>query len=125
MVEHLDYWRPEDTTNPMGPNTDAYFPKPYSANPGNNNRNYRYNVDRYVADASYIRLKSMQIGYTIPKNISQKVLLDQVRIYVSGENLWTKTNLMMYDPEAVKGNFGSAISYPLSRVISTGLNISF
>jgi TonB-linked SusC/RagA family outer membrane protein len=125
MVEHLDYWRPEDTTNPLGPNTDSYYPKPYAANPGNNNRNYKYNVDRYVADASYIRLKSMQIGYTIPKRLTQKVLLDNVRVYVSGENLWTKTNLPMYDPESVKGNFSAAISYPLSKVISTGLNISF
>lgn len=125
MVHHLDYWRPEDTTNPLGPNTDAYFPKPYAANPGNNNRNYRYDVDRYVADASYIRLKSMQIGYTIPKNICKKLSLDNVRIFVSGENLWTKTNLPMYDPEAVKGNFSAAISYPLSKVISTGINISF
>ena len=123
MVENMDYWR--DETSALGANPDAYFAKPYSANPGQNNRNYRYNVDRYVQDASYIRLKSIQVGYTLPKLISRKVMLDKVRVFVSGENLLTFTKLLMYDPEVTPGNFSNAVSYPLSKVISTGLNISF
>lgn len=123
MEEHLDYWR--DDTSPLGANPDAYFPKPYSQNPGNNNRNYRFVVDHYIQDASYMRVKSMQIGYTLPREIVNKVLMDRVRIFVAGENLFTKTDLMLYDPEAMSGSWGVGKAYPLSRVISTGLNITF
>ncbi|WP_131454001.1 SusC/RagA family TonB-linked outer membrane protein [Neotamlana sedimentorum] len=123
--EHLDYYRPEDTTNPLGPNTDAYFPKPYAANPGNNNRNYRYNVDRYIQNGAYTRIKNIQVGYTIPKKITDKYSIDKIRLFVTGENLFTSSNNMFYDPETVPSGFGSAQSYPLSKVFSTGVNVSF
>lgn len=123
LAGHLDYWR--DDTSPLGANYDSYFPKPYSENPGRNNRNYQYLVDRYIQDGSYIRLKNIQIGYTIPRSLTQKYKITSLRIFVAGENLLTSSNLMFYDPETTPGNFGSAYSYPLSRVISTGLNVSF
>ncbi|MEM9142826.1 MAG: SusC/RagA family TonB-linked outer membrane protein, partial [Bacteroidota bacterium] len=123
--EHLDYYRPEDTTSPLGPNTDAYFPKPYAANPGNNRRNYNFAVDRYVQDASYIRLKSVQLGYTIPNRYLEKFGIRNFRIYATGENLFFKSDLLFYDPETIPSGFGNAQSYPLSRIISTGINLSF
>ncbi len=122
MEYHLDYWR--DETSALGANPDAYWAAPYAANPGRNNKNYRYSVDRYVADASYIRLKSIQIGYTLPKSLTKKVLLDRVRVFVTGENLITITDFPMYDPETLKGNFSNAVSYPLSKTISAGINVS-
>ncbi len=119
---HLDYWR--DETSILGANPDAHWAKPYSANPGKNNRNYKYSVDRYVEDASYMRLKTIQVGYTLPGRITKKVKMDRVRIYVSGENLLTFTKFPMYDPESITGNYSNAIAYPLSKVISAGINVS-
>lgn len=123
--EHLDYFRPEDTDSPLGPNTNAYFPTPYSNNPGNNNRNYRYAVDRYLQNGAYTRLKNLNIGYSIPKNLIRKYHISNVRIFVAGENLLTITDMKFYDPEFVPGSFGSASAYPLSSTFSTGINVSF
>ncbi|GAB5554168.1 MAG: TonB-dependent receptor [Saprospiraceae bacterium] len=124
--EHLDYYRPEDTESPLGPNTDAYFPSPYTANPGRNNRNYRFPVDRYIQNGAYARLKSLQIGYTLPQTLLNKVNINSFRVFVTGENLFTVSDLMFFDPEVVTSNVaGSAQSYPLSQIISFGLNLSF
>ena len=124
--EHLDYFRPEDTTSPLGPNTDAYFPAPYTANPGRNNKNYFRPVDRYIQNGAYARLKSIQLGYTLPKELSRKLKIDNLRIYVTGENLFTVSDMMFFDPEIVTSSVaGSAQSYPLSKIISTGINVSF
>lgn len=124
--EHLDYFRPEDTTSPLGPNTDAYFPAPYTANPGRNNKNYAFAVDRYIQNGAYARLKSLQIGYTIPRATTEKFGINNLRLYATGENLITIDNLMFFDPEIVTaGTFGSAQSYPLSKIVSLGLNVSF
>ncbi|WP_372757507.1 SusC/RagA family TonB-linked outer membrane protein [Mariniflexile sp.] len=123
--EHLDYYRAEDTTSPLGPNTDSYYAKPYSANPGNNNRNYRFAVDRYLQNGAYTRLKSVQVGYTIPKYVTDKYKIDKIRLFVTGENLFTITDMKSIDPEAFQSGFGNAQTYPLSRVFSTGVNISF
>ncbi|WP_299666578.1 TonB-dependent receptor [uncultured Polaribacter sp.] len=124
--EHLDYFRPEDTTSPLGPNTDAYFPAPYTANPGRNNKNYARAVDRYIQNGAYTRLKSLQFGYTIPKDITNKYNISNLRLFFTGENLFTISDLMFFDPEVVTaGVVGSAQSYPLSKIISWGLNVSF
>ncbi len=123
--EHLDYFRPEDTDSPLGPNTDAYFPAPYSNNPGNNNRNYRFAVDRYLQNGAYARLKNLQIGYTIPNEITNKYHISKIRLFIAGENLLTISDMLFYDPEFVAGSFGSASAYPLSSTFSTGINVSF
>lgn len=124
--EHLDYYRPVDTESPLGPNVDAYFPAPYVANPGRNNRNYRFAVDRYIQNGAYTRLKSLQIGYTIPDKLLQKVHISNFRLFFTGENLFTISDLMFFDPEVVTSSVaGSAQSYPLSQIISFGLNLSF
>jgi TonB-linked SusC/RagA family outer membrane protein len=119
---NLDYWRDADSY--LGANPNAYAPKPYLANPGKNNRNYLYSVDRYVADASYARLKSIQLGYSLSKELCQKLRLDRVRVHVTGENLLTVSDFPMYDPEAIKNGTGNGIAYPLSKTISFGINVS-
>ncbi len=85
--EHLDFWR--DDTSPLGANPDAYFPKPYAQYEGQNNKNYLYPTTRYLQNGAYVRLKNLQMGYTIPSSITQKVKISNFRIYVSGENLLT------------------------------------
>jgi TonB-linked SusC/RagA family outer membrane protein len=123
--EHLDYYRSEATENPLGPNTDSYFPILYAQNGGRNNKNTGQTVDRYIQNAAYARLKSIQIGYTIPKEVTNKYKIDRFRIFITGENLLTVSNLLFYDPESVAGEFSGGSSYPLSKTISTGINISF
>ncbi|MBU3024167.1 SusC/RagA family TonB-linked outer membrane protein [Zobellia galactanivorans] len=121
--EHLDFWR--DDTSPLGANPDAYFANPYSQFTGQNNKNYGYATTRYLQNGAYARLKNMQIGYTLPRGTGKKKL-PKTRIYISGENLLTFTDLMIYDPEAFNGrNSRVGDQYPLSQVYSLGLNINF
>jgi hypothetical protein len=124
LKEHMDYWR--DDTSPLGANPDAYFAKPYSVFTGENNKNYQVPNDRYMQNGAYLRLKNVQLGYTIPKNLTQKVLISNAKIYISGENLVTFTDLMLFDPEqTARGGIGDAKIYPLSKIYSVGLNINF
>jgi hypothetical protein len=73
-------------------------------------------------DASYLRLKSAIISYTLPVRISQKLKMENLRIYVSGQNLLTFTKIRNYDPENINSNGNG---YPQQRVISFGLNVTF
>jgi len=122
--EHLDYWR--DESSALGANPDAYFPAPYAQYFGQNGKNFRFATDHLLQDASYIRLKNLQIGYSLPKNIAQKVLMSSARIYVSGENLFTITDMILFDPEALEGRwYGAGDAYPLSKTWSIGVNLNF
>ena len=86
--------------------------------------------DYFVEDGSYLRVRNVQIGYVLPKNISNKLGSDYVRIYFSANNLFTLTNYMGYDPDI--GSAGGALSngidygfYPQARTIMGGINIKF
>ncbi len=125
----MDYWRPADETNILGPNTDAYFAKPYFSAQTNKNRQVQ---TRYLLNAAYLRLKSLQIGYTLPTHISEKVFLQRARIYLSGENLLTLTKLPdNFDPETTiasdpaNDGYQAGRIYPISRVFSVGINLTF
>ncbi|MEO9022097.1 MAG: TonB-dependent receptor [Ginsengibacter sp.] len=86
---------------------------------------------RYIEDGSYVRLKSLTIGYTLPKAIINKLGINRCLIYITGENLLTFTNYSGFDPEV--SAFGASNTapgvdfgtYPQSRDILFGLNISF
>lgn len=107
----LDYWTPE--------NPDARFPRPHQGG-----HNYLFST-HWLQNASYIRLKNLQVGYTLPKNIAGKLKLENLRFYLSGENLWEHTSMMMFDPEA-NGNTDPATGvYPLSRSFSFGLSLTY
>lgn len=107
---HRDYWT-ED-------NQDAYWPRLYNYN--GNDFNFKAS-DKWVQDASYIRLKNVQLGYTIP--INQKIV-SRCRVYVSGDDVWEYTKLLdAFDPE-VK-NEASASYYPFFRTWTVGLNLTF
>lgn len=121
---HMDYWR--DESSALGANYDAYFPRPYAQFYGENQKNYDRPTDHLLQNAAYLRLKNLQVGYSIPKNIAKKVLLSNARVYVSGENLLTFSNLMFFDPEALAGRwYGAGDAYPLSRTMSAGINLNF
>jgi TonB-linked SusC/RagA family outer membrane protein len=124
LKQHVDYWR--DDTSPLGANPNAYFAKPYSVFTGENNKNYQTPNDRYMQNGSYLRLKNLQLGYSIPKSITQKVSISNLKVYVSAENILTFTKMMIFDPEAtVRGGIGDAKIYPLAKAYSIGLNINF
>lgn len=122
--EHLDYYRPENTTSFFGSNTDAYFPRIYM-----NSTKNQYTQTRYLQNGAYMRFKNIQIGYTLPKTLLGKAGIEHLRIYVSGENLWTLTALPeAYDPEALNSAYsgeGTGKTYPLSSTFSFGLNLTF
>lgn len=122
----LDYWRPADETNILGPNTDAYFAKPYFTVQTNKNRLVQ---SRYVLNAAYLRLKNITLGYTIPQKYAAKLFMQKARIYISGENLLTFTGLpKTFDPETVfAGNSGNSVgaTYPISKFLIMGINLTF
>ncbi len=119
MKEHLDYFR-DDADHPLGTNTDAYYPRPVF-----NNKNHATQT-KYLQNAAYMRLKNLQIGYTFPKELMGRIGLQNLRLYVSGENLLTITNLSKtMDPETAGiGRQGGTV-YPLSKTYSFGLSVNF
>ncbi len=93
-----------------------------------NNQNYTRFSDFYVEDGSFLRLKNIQLGYTLPGSISGKVGLKRCRIYVSGQNLLTVTKYEGVEPEvggnALNSGFGGW-TYPVLPTYLVGLNINF
>jgi len=126
LKEHNDYFRSEAIGmegHEIAANLDSYYPRP-AFNSGYKNQ---YVQTRYLQNASYIRLKNLQIGYTLPAALTQKVGVNKCRLYLSGENLWTGTSLSsLYDPETISGGYaGRGNAYPLSRTFSIGLDLNF
>ena len=119
--DHLDYWRPATDTN-FGPNTNAYYPRPLF---GQGSKNFQTS-DRYLQNAAYMRIKNIQLGYTLPAAIASKIGASRIRFYFSAENLATFTKMnKIFDPEATGGDWGPGKLYPLQRAISFGLNLNF
>ncbi len=108
----LDRWTGEGTSNSM---PRAVFSDP--------NKNTRHS-NRFIEDGSYLRLKNLTLGYTLPHSISKRASLDVLRLYLSCQNLYTFTNYSGFDPEV--GTSGVDLStYPLTRTVSLGLNVKF
>ncbi|WP_232804734.1 SusC/RagA family TonB-linked outer membrane protein [Salegentibacter maritimus] len=104
----LDYWTSD--------NPDAYWPRPRFNHGGNFQTS-----NRYLQDASYIRLKNLTVGYTIPEEFSEKVYVRNLRVYISGENLWEYSEILdSYDPEVLNPS-----TYPLQRSLALGLDLTF
>lgn len=120
--EHqMDYWTPE--------NQNAYYPRPTNAAEGNTNKNFAVQT-KYLLDMSYLKIKNLAIGYTLPKGITRKALLSKVRIYAAAENIATFTNLKLpidpeidYTPGQDASGFGR--TYPQQKRISFGLQATF
>jgi TonB-linked SusC/RagA family outer membrane protein len=118
LVEHLDYFR-NDADNALGLNIDSYYPRPVEGDDKNQNTQ-----SRYLINAAYMRLKNVQLGYTLNSNVVEKLGISKVRLYVSAENILTITDVpTMFDPETLDGGENGNV-YPLSKVISLGFNIS-
>ncbi|MBP3714066.1 MAG: TonB-dependent receptor [Phocaeicola sp.] len=122
--EHLDYYRPANTTSTFGPNTNAYYPKIYMSK----DMNQRVQT-RYLQNGAFGRLKNIQLGYSIPPTLLSKLSMQRLRIYVSAENLFTISSLPSgFDPETAYSNYtgsNTGKTYPLQTTISFGLNATF
>ncbi|UZJ63477.1 hypothetical protein OKW96_13290 [Sphingobacterium sp. KU25419] len=112
-VQNLDHWTPE--------NPDGYFPavRAYAAEVSN--RSLAVPNKKYMQDASYLRVKNITFGYSLPKQWVEKAGLGRVYFYFSGENLFEKSNLKVsLDPEGLGGQI-----YPFQRTYSFGMNLNF
>jgi TonB-linked SusC/RagA family outer membrane protein len=109
LFEHmLDYWS-ED-------NKDAYFSRPL-----NDPKNWRVQT-RYLQDAAYIRLKNLTVGYNLPTDWTQRVYINNAKIFFTGQNLWEASKLD--DPLVPEEKTGNQ-EYPFQRVYALGINITF
>ena len=87
------------------------------------NPNNMANSTRFLESGAYLRLKNLQIGYTLPANITKKAYINRLRFYVTASNLFTITKYTGYDPEVGGGvDYGN---YPQSRTFTFGLNANF
>ncbi|MEG2067610.1 MAG: TonB-dependent receptor [Tannerellaceae bacterium] len=134
--DHWDFFRPEG--DPLGANLDAYYPRPLMGDGSKYQRNQKTQTG-YLQNGAYIRMKNIQVGYTFPKRWMEAIKIQSLRVYVSGDNLLTMTKMAkMFDPEAVSGRYnwdnagayGDDLNnngkvYPLSKVISFGINVNF
>lgn len=119
----LDYWR-ED-------NQDAYFPRPKWGVAGHGEASH--NQTGYLQDASYMRLKNLTLGYTLPAELTRQWKISNLRFYLSCENLWTLSHMYtdFIDPEILSGRHERELNqrkntgYPLSTNYSLGINVSF
>lgn len=105
-----DTWTPE--------NTDAKYPRFVPGNSQNNRQSSTF----WMHDASYLRLKNLQIGYMLPQKILSVAGVKSCRIYFSGVNIFTLTGMKTFDPEAPIGDLRY---YPQQKTYSVGLNLSF
>jgi len=91
--------------------------------------NYNWqSSDIMVYDGSYLRLKNIQLGYTLPTDLTQKVFISKFRVFVAAENLLTFTKYHGFDPEISSGGTSLGIDYgvyPQARVYTVGLNVAF
>ncbi|MDP4210624.1 MAG: TonB-dependent receptor [Bacteroidota bacterium] len=94
-------------------NTDTDIPRAVLGDP---NKNLRVS-DRFVEDGSYLRLKSLTLGYTFPKSLLGKYKIDRMRVYVGGKNLLTFTKYSGFDPEVASVNYLDNGRYNLNRGI--------
>ncbi|NDV78779.1 TonB-dependent receptor [Dysgonomonas sp. 511] len=118
-----DYWSPYHTEGDInGVRYETIFGMPPKGN----------QVDsRYVEDGSYLRLKSVSLGYTLPVSLTSKLKINKMRVYVSAQNLVTWTKYSGYDPDVSVGKYGALTprldysAYPQSVTFMGGIDIMF
>ena len=113
---YLDRWTGEGTSNTV-PRAST-----------NASNNYLFS-DFFVEDGSYLRIQNVQIGYSLPSSLLDKIHLDKFRLYFAVNNLHTFTKFQGYNPDVSNANPTAAGvdlgQYPLARTFTTGINVSF
>lgn len=98
-------------------NLYALWPRLSSTVISNNNRTSTY----FMQDGSFLRLKSVEVGYTFPKKLLKKLFMSNLRIYYSGTNLLSFSKFDLWDPEMA----GNGLGYPIQRVHNIGIQVGF
>ncbi len=118
-------------------NFDAYLPRLVGYIAQGTGRSLNMPNDRFLQNAAYIRLRNLQVGYSLPKQLVSKIKANDVRLYVSAENLWTwspmykwtrdtdVTNIYGSDKDLGGGTSGDGYNYPMLKVMSAGLTVNF
>jgi len=104
-----DYWTPENPTND--------FPRP---NANRSRAATLYYSTLFYEDGSFAKLRAATIGYTLPKNLLERLHISRLRVYVTGRNLFVSSKVEDYDPER-----GGSQTYPMSRLFVGGINLEF
>lgn len=115
-AEFMNRWHGEGTSNTLPRFSWA-----------NNNDNWRVS-DLYVHNGSYARIKNIQLGYTLPSYLTQKIFIQKLRFYVAAENLLTMTSYKGLDPELNGDERSNGIDrgyYPQARTFTVGVNLNF
>lgn len=107
----LNRWTGEGTSNSM--------PRAIYSDPNKNTRT----STRFIEDGSYLRLKNLTLGYTLPESLIKKASINSLRFYMSAQNLLTLTKYSGFDPE-IQGGVDNS-NYPLTRTISFGVDLKF
>lgn len=113
LESNLDHWTPE--------NPNAYFPRLKSYIAEKDYWDLGIAQTRYLQDASYLRLRNLTFGYTLPRKLTSKIGIEKLRVYFSGENLalWTDLSENL-DPENLSGT-----NYPINKTYSFGIDLNF
>ena len=120
FYDHLEYYRPEGSA--LGANCE----NPYFGRLRTDANNVQF-CDRFLQDASYLRLKNLTIGLSLPETTKISRYVQKARLYFSAENLFTHSKLKIFDPEALDnhGDYGAGKCYPQYRTFSIGLELTF
>jgi TonB-linked SusC/RagA family outer membrane protein len=117
LSQFMDRYHPADpNADPYNPNT-VWVPGAYALTGTTADVNSMFNIQ----DASYVRLKSAELGYSIPSNFAKKIGIKGARIFVNGYNIVTFTGLKYLDPEHPSSTYGYL--YPLNKTFSLGVNV--
>lgn len=118
-------------------NYDAYLPRLVGYIAQGSNKALTTPNDRYLQNVGYIRLRNLQVGYTLPQQVVSKIHASSIRVYLSGENLWTwsplykwtkdtdVTSIFGSDRDLSGGTSGDGYNFPMLRSVSLGVNINF
>ena len=119
LTQFLDRWHPEDpSADYFSPNT-KWIPGHFAYTGSLPDVNSVYNIQ----NGAYLRVKSLELGYSIPGGISRHAGIKNARIYVNGYNLFTVTKLKYVDPEHPSDTYGYI--YPLNKTFNVGVNVKF
>lgn len=119
----IQRWQAENCWTVDNPDKWAEYPRIETLNMNNTNLQ---TSDYWVRNASFLRVKNVQIGYTLPKQWTSKVGIENVRVYVSGQNLFSFNSFYQgWDPENEIGTGDSPSYYPITAIYSFGFNLKF
>ena len=116
LKSSLSAWTPE--------NKNTSVPRAMYQDPNSNARE----SDRFIENGNFVRLRQIQVGYTLPTNLIKRIYLERLRFYVSAENLFTITGYDGIDPEFSRGVLNAGVDkliYPFTRSFTVGAQLSF